>query len=765
MRFGTIAICVFMVAGVGFAQEILIARGAVWRYWTDGSPATNWHQPAFNDAQWSQGRAQLGYGDGDEQTNIAEPGFFPFTTYLRHTFTLTNPAAIKSLTLQLLADDGALVFLNGRELIRKNIPAGPVAHFTAAAANIETNENAFVQLGVSPLNLRSNSNTIAVELHQHGDGVADAGFDLELIANIPVQRPMITITKPADAAVFSSGPVVIETMASDRAGHVTSVEFYTNGTAVGVAIAEPFTWIWTNPPPGRHAIFARARNNVFYYADSSIVHVQIGPDTPIALRRGPYLQSGSTTSIVVRWRTDGLTNSVLRYGPDPVALSMVRTNFAATTEHEVTLSNLQPDTVYYYGVGSTGSMLTSGPEFYFRTAPQEARPTRIWVIGDSGTADQNAAAVRDGYAAVTDSRPTDVWLMLGDNAYGDGWGIEYQYAVFDMYRDLLQRTVLWPTIGNHDAGDDPGPYGNSARDYLGIFTLPTSGEAGGAASGTELYYSFDYGNIHFVCLDSYLSDRSPGGAMLTWLESDLARTEKDWIIAYWHHPPYSWGGHNSDGDYFQIEMREGVLPILEAYGVDLVLSGHSHVYERSFLLNGHYGYSWQLEANMVVDGTLGRPSEAGGYRKPAGGLGAGQGAVYAVCGCSGQGGDAEGFPLHPAMATNHGGYGSMVVEIDYLRLTAEFVRPSGTVEDYFTIDKTAPSTVRPRVDIARGTNGVVVSWPTSRPPFTLQRAEPRAPMNWLTVTGPVSTNGRRNVLVLETDAGGQFFRLEGAADP
>jgi hypothetical protein len=765
MRFGTIAVCVFMVAAASFAQEILIPRGAVWRYWTDGSPATNWHQPDFNENQWPQGRAQLGYGDGDEQTNIAEPGFFPFTTYLRHTFTLTNPAAIKSLTVQLVADDGALIFLNGRELARKNLPLGPVAHFTAAVANIETNENRFLQLGVSPSNLRSNGNTIAVELHQHGDGIADGSFDLELIANIPVQRPMISITKPTNAAVYSSGPVVIETMATDLAGHITSVEFYTNGTAVGVAIAEPFTWIWTNPPPGRHAIFARARNNVFYYSDSPAVHVQIGPDTPIALRRGPYLQSGSTTSIVVRWRTDGLTNSVLRYGPDPAELSMARTNFPATTEHEVRLSNLQPDTLYYYGVGTSGSMFASGPEFYFRTAPEDARPTRIWVIGDSGTADFHAAAVRDGYAAVTGARHTDVWLMLGDNAYGDGWGIEYQSAVFEMYPDLLRRTVLWPTIGNHDAGDDPGPYGNSGRDYLSIFTLPANGEAGGVASGTELYYSFDYANIHFVCLDSYLSDRSPGGPMLTWLEGDVARTEKDWIIAYWHHPPYSWGGHNSDDDYFQIEIRERVLPILEAYGVDLVLSGHSHVYERSFLLNGHYGYSWQLEPNMVPDGGLGRTNEAGPYRKPAGGLGAGQGAVYAVCGCSGQGGDAEGFPLHPAMATNHGGYGSMVVEVSNLRLTAQFVRPSGTVEDYFTIDKTDSSMVRPRLEIVRDTNGVVVSWPTSRPSFGLQRAEAGAPMNWQAVTQPVSTNGRRNVVVLENEADGRLFRLEGAADP
>ncbi len=75
--------------------------------------------------------------------------------------------------------------------------------------------------------------------------------------------------------------------------------------------------------------------------------------------------------------------------------------------------------------------------------------------------------------------------------------------------------------------------------YYDMFTLPAAGEAGGIASGTEAYYSFDYANIHFICLDSYDVDRSVDGAMLTWLEYDLVATTADWIIAFWHHPPYT----------------------------------------------------------------------------------------------------------------------------------------------------------------------------------------------------------------------------------
>src|SRR5262249_18035696 len=121
--------------------------------------------------------------------------------------------------------------------------------------------------------------------------------------------------------------------------------------------------------------------------------------------------------------------------------------------------------------------------------------------------------------------------------------------------------------------------------------------------------------------------------------------------------------------------------------------------ERSFLIDGHYGYSWQLEPSMILDASAGQP-----YRKPAGGLGAHRGTVYAVCGCSGQGGYGD-FPLHPVMAINHGGYGSMILEINGQQLNAHFLQPSGETGDTFVIDKSSPATFRPRLQIVRNRNG------------------------------------------------------------
>ena len=233
-------------------------------------------------------------------------------------------------------------------------------------------------------------------------------------------------------------------------------------------------------------------------------------------------------------------------------------------------------------------------DYYFTTLtqPGAARSTRLWVLGDSGTADANAAAVCNAYTNLAGAtRPADLWLMLGDNAYNVGSDAEYQAAVFDLYPTVLRNTVLWSTIGNHETAQATTI---STFPYLDIFTLPQAGEAGGIPSGTERYYSFDYANVHFLCLDAMTSGRTTNTAMFNWAVNDLQTTTQQWVIAFWHHPPYTKGSHDSDAESDLVAIRQNWLPVLESYGVDLVLSGHSHCYERSYLLKGHYGLSSTL---------------------------------------------------------------------------------------------------------------------------------------------------------------------------
>jgi hypothetical protein len=182
--------------------------------------------------------------------------------------------------------------------------------------------------------------------------------------------------------------------------------------------------------------------------------------------------------------------------------------------------------------------------------------------------------------------------------------------------------------------------------------------------------------------------------MLKWLRKDLKSNKREWVIAFWHFPPYSKGSHNSDVESGLIKMRQNALPILEAAGVDLVLCGHSHSYERSYLLDGHYGYSNTFTAANKVDGGDGREDGTGPYKKPTAGPAPHEGTVYVVAGSAAK---TEGGRLtHPAMSISLNQLGSLVLDISGDRLDAEFLNRWGAVADHFTIEKgVAPTAVPP----------------------------------------------------------------------
>jgi hypothetical protein len=408
------------------------------------------------------------------------------------------------------------------------------------------------------------------------------------------------------------------------------------------------------------------------------------------LIRGPYLQQATTNSMVIRWRTDDAAKGLVRWGLTEKTTTNVVSHAGKLTEHIVKLDRLQPGTRYFYSVGfGTNrwlSPVTNTMTFVTPPPVGPAHPTRIWVIGDPGTASASQRAVRDAFHQWNGGKAPDLWLMLGDNAYSTGTDAQYQAAVFHMYAWLLANSPLWPTLGNHDAGSANS--GTQSGVYYDVFTLPTQGQAGGLPSGTEAYYSFDYANIHFVCLDSQDTDRSKTGMMAEWLRDDLASTARDWIICFFHHPPYTKGSHDSDkvsdSSARLVEMRENLLPILEQGGVDLVLTGHSHSYERSHLIDGHYGYSTNLVATNFKDRGDGRPDGNGAYRKSAG-TKPHEGAVYVVAGNAGQTGG--GKLNHPVNFLSLNKLGSVVLDVDGAELNLKFITDKGQLRDYFTIRK------------------------------------------------------------------------------
>lgn len=404
----------------------------------------------------------------------------------------------------------------------------------------------------------------------------------------------------------------------------------------------------------------------------------------VTLERHPYLQTATPTSVIVVWTTRNSSVGTVQWGPAPDQLDSSASDREPHEHHEVTLTGLTPGTRYYYRVLGDDEPLAGGDLAHtFLTPPPVGSATRFraWVVGDSGTGGAKQALVRDAMLRHVGQDPPHIYLHVGDMAYGSGTESAFTTKFFAPYADILRSTPVWPTIGNHegsssDSATQTGP-------YYEAYVLPRAGEAGGAPSGTEAYYSFDYANVHFVVLDSHESPRQPDGPMLQWLVHDLIATSQAWVIAYWHHPPYSKGTHDSDGEMQLVEMRENALPILEAGGVDLVLAGHSHTYERSYLLDGAY-QTPSVQGVGVLDGRDGRVTGDGPYAKPFG-LTGHQGAIYVVAGHGGTGVSQSSH--HPLMFFDEAIHGSCLIDVDDNRLSLINVRYDGEVNDRVSIVK------------------------------------------------------------------------------
>ncbi|TAE41698.1 MAG: metallophosphoesterase family protein [Runella slithyformis] len=412
------------------------------------------------------------------------------------------------------------------------------------------------------------------------------------------------------------------------------------------------------------------------------------------LKRGPYLQIATPTSMVIRWRTDLPTDTKVRVGPTENQLTQEINVAGQRTDHEVTIANLQPSTVYFYAIGNSAATLQAGKDNYFKTAPPvgSTQKIRLWAMGDMGNNSQNQRDVADQYLKKinNDNRQTDGVILLGDNAYGIGTDEEFQNNFFNVYQDkFLKNNVVWPSAGNHEyySGDQR----KREIAYFQIFNMPANGQSGGVPSGTNMYYSYDCANVHVVSLDSYgieenkfrMSDTL--GPQIQWLKRDLAANKLPWTIVFFHHPPFTKNSHDSDLEGELGLIRRHVTPILERYKVDLVLSGHSHIYERSALMQGHTGFSSTFnQAQHVVNRSTARydgsPNSCAYVNKN-------QGTIYAVVGSSGQIAGRTG-PLHPAMVySNVSVGGSLMIEVENNRLDAKWIAADGNVNDQFTIFK------------------------------------------------------------------------------
>jgi acid phosphatase type 7 len=353
------------------------------------------------------------------------------------------------------------------------------------------------------------------------------------------------------------------------------------------------------------------------------------PAAAATLTRGPYLQLLTTTSVTVVWNTDVPAACALSLGQlddAPIVLPGHTGTVCA-----ISVTDLTPGTQYAYVPLGDGVPLDE--EWVFRT-DDPTRPFAFLAIGDSGCGCLPQLALRDRMLAT----PADFAIHTGDMVYEDGEPENFNPTFFAPYRGLLGRMMFWPLVGNHDFHTGGG------QPWRDAFYTP-----GNNAAGNEDYYSFDYGNAHFVVLDSN-APLGPGSPQYVFLDQDLAASTALWKFVTLHHAMYSSGptGGNST-------LRASLVPVFDRYQVDMVFAGHDHDYERTL----------PLRADAIVE--------------------PGQGTVYVTTGGGGKTLNLVGRSSFTAYSES--AYHYTRVSVRGGTLLAQMIRDDGTVRDAVTLAK------------------------------------------------------------------------------
>lgn len=276
--------------------------------------------------------------------------------------------------------------------------------------------------------------------------------------------------------------------------------------------------------------------------------------------RSPYLQSLTSHSVLIASQSEQPCIAKIQYGRQSEIWEYTLLEDSTGHNHIFYLENLDLNSSYFYQVTHTDEKIW--PKASFQTLPIQGQELSISVFGDSGWRGEG----QDAVAQVLRDAHSPLILHLGDLAYPVGHPYTYQYNFFEVYSDILSSASVYPVLGNHDCFI-------SDEYWKDAFYLPANNP-----EQDESYYSFDAGDVHFAALNTCsesISQNQKG-----WLEKDLSLTSQIWKIVYFHNPPYSNGGH---GD--TVNLQTFLVPLLERYTVDLVLSGHDHSYERFYPLS------------------------------------------------------------------------------------------------------------------------------------------------------------------------------------
>lgn len=479
-----------LLAWLAKAQEVaLLPIGTGWRWQpasdTPGVFPENWPAADFDDLAWPGGPSGFTTFPWGGEASVIAPIPAGSALCLRGRFALSDPATVTWLVLRADWSGGFVAYLNGREILRRNLPGTPGEPVPFGAEPTPHSAGLAEELDCSPAvaELRPGTNVLALQWHPPRDGFG--------------------------------GQLVPELLAN-------------------------FT-------------------------------------------RGPFVQNTTPNSQTVVWRTPVPASTEVELGENPEALRPVFADATPATNHIATLTDLTPDTRYWYRVVSRdGEHVAASPVLQFRTFKTNG-PLRFVVAADVGGGALPQYAVA---AAMREAAP-DLVLIAGDLVYPRFLDRLADQRFFSVYRRQMTQTPFFVVAGNHDTA-----YG-AIDDFMHAFVCPTNSippaEHPAASTWPEAYYSFACGDAHFTGLYVPIYFRGlelrEGTAQWRWLEADLAAARKPWKFIFLHHPLMSSGPHRRDDYNFNdvndmAELAGALLPLARRHGVQMIFSGHDHAYER-----------------------------------------------------------------------------------------------------------------------------------------------------------------------------------------
>ena len=378
-----------------FSKLVASPGGSEWRYLDNGTePGAEWITLAFDDSRWKQGPAELGFGDNPQTTiNGGPANNRHITAYFRRTFNVVDPSFYRSLIMRLKRDDGAVVYVNGKEVHRVNLPGGNISGNVLATREVAgLEEEMFFPFELDAGLLKEGANVVAVEVHQDSPSSPDLSFDLELLANLAETRfpPDLAFVTPFDGELFQvkrSIPIEVEALDSD--GKIRAVSVYADGDLLNTDADAPYRFEWPGAPLGVHRLRAEAIDADGLRSTVDVTVTVVNNTPPIVALTAPVdgakFDSTDTIRLAVEASDPGGAVQNVKFFSHSGGLFTDPPRLLATVEeapYEFDLHNLAPGQYMINAVatdnrGATSSAVTA----YIEVSGEFQARTYLPVIG------------------------------------------------------------------------------------------------------------------------------------------------------------------------------------------------------------------------------------------------------------------------------------------------------------------------------------------------------------------------------------------------